>query len=324
MKLSIIIPVYNVELYVEKCLRSCAEQDIPSSDYEIIVINDGTKDNSLTIIEQLATEYSNITVVSQENAGLSAARNKGLSIARGEYVWFVDSDDWIKANCLKTTIDLLYEYRLDGLMICAAKVLEGTHMRIQDYSKLERTFCSGIELLKTKYWSPCAPFTIYRKNYLKENNLKFMEGIFHEDSEFTPRSYYFANRIAAKNDVIYFVYINPCSITRSVNHKKAFDYIKVARSLSIFSQIVPADLMYIYNNQISMNINNSLYNSYKMDKATIRKLNLELKENKSLFNHLRESTIIKYQIEGVLFYLFPKNCVQIYRIMQFVNTDHYK
>ena len=323
-KLSIIIPVFNVEQYVEKCLRSCAEQDIPSSDYEIVVVNDGTRDNSLFIVEQVAKEYSNITVVSQENAGLSAARNKGMSLASGEYIWFIDSDDWIKSNCLKKITDLFDGNHFDGLIICSANMINGTPIRRQDYFKLKRAIYSGIELLKSNYWEACVPFTIYRRYFLIENNLKFMEGIFHEDSEFTPRSYYYAKHIALINDVIYFVNVNPCSITRSVDNKKAFDCIKVAKSLSIFSQIVPTKLMVIFNFIISMNINNSFLNSYQMDKAAIQKLNTEWKENKFLFKHLRMSTIVKYRLEGILFNYFPQHCVQIYKFMQVFNKNHYK
>ena len=130
MKLSIIIPVYNVEKYVEKCLRSCAEQDLPSDEYEIIVVNDGTKDSSLEIVERVAKDYSNIAIISQENAGLSAARNKGLSLAKGEYIWFIDSDDWIEKNCLQKIIRKCFEDGLDVLGICAANVVNDYIVRI--------------------------------------------------------------------------------------------------------------------------------------------------------------------------------------------------
>ena len=99
MKLSIIIPMYNVEPYIEKCLLSCLNQNIPHADYEIIVVNDGSPDGSLGIARRIASTVDNMLIVSQENGGLSAARNKGLSYAKGEYVWFVDSDDWIEENC---------------------------------------------------------------------------------------------------------------------------------------------------------------------------------------------------------------------------------
>ncbi|MDH6314239.1 glycosyltransferase involved in cell wall biosynthesis [Parabacteroides sp. PFB2-10] len=104
MHLSLIIPVYNVEAYLEECLDSCLEQDIPHSDYEIIAINDGSPDGSLAILERYAAKYPNITVLSQENRGLSATRNRGIEVAKGEYIWFIDSDDWIEKNCLSSLL----------------------------------------------------------------------------------------------------------------------------------------------------------------------------------------------------------------------------
>jgi glycosyltransferase involved in cell wall biosynthesis len=323
-KLSIIIPVFNVEPYVEKCLRSCAEQNIPLSEYEIIVVNDGTKDNSLAIAEQVSKEYSNIFVVSQENLGLSAARNKGLSLATGEYVWFIDSDDWIEDNCLRIIVDSLHKNCPDGLVICGANIINGIPIKRQDYSMLKRTIYSGIELLKMDFWEPCVQFVIYARSFLRENKLKFKEGVFHEDSEFTPRSFYFAKRLAILNNVIYLKFENPNSITGSVNHKKAFDIIKVARSLSAFTQIVPKDLKYLFNNKISLSINDSLYLSYQMDKVTIRNINLEWEQNKFLFSHLRKSSIAKYRLEGILFWIFPRNYVQIYKLLQLMNKKIYK
>ena len=105
MRLSIIIPMYNVSLYVEKCVRSCLRQDIPYSEYEIILVNDGSTDNTLDIVQSIAREYPNIHIVDQENAGLSIARNVGLSKAAGEYVWFIDSDDWIEDNILSVVLE---------------------------------------------------------------------------------------------------------------------------------------------------------------------------------------------------------------------------
>ena len=88
MILSIIIPVYNVEDYIIKCLNSCVSQDIPLESYEIIAVNDGSKDSSLQKLNQFSKDYSNIRVISQENKGLSGARNTGLREAKGDYIWF--------------------------------------------------------------------------------------------------------------------------------------------------------------------------------------------------------------------------------------------
>src|SRR3712207_8085200 len=100
MKLSIIIPAYNVEQYIEKCLISTQVQEVEKGAYEVLVIVDGAKDRSLEIAQNVARRYTNIRVIYQENEGLSGARNNGLKAAIGEYVWFVDSDDWIEENCL--------------------------------------------------------------------------------------------------------------------------------------------------------------------------------------------------------------------------------
>src|SRR5690554_3713943 len=129
IKISLIIPVYNVEKYLEKCLNSCMNQDISEEEYEIIIVNDGTKDSSLSIALKFEQKYKNIKVYSQENQGLSAARNKGLSLAKGEYVWFIDSDDWIKENCLKSITDKCFKENLDALAIAAANVIDGKNER---------------------------------------------------------------------------------------------------------------------------------------------------------------------------------------------------
>ena len=130
MILSIIIPVYNVEPFVERCIRSCEAQNIAKNKYEIICINDGSKDNSLKIISRIADEFPNIHVFSQPNAGLSAARNHGMRVAKGDYYMFVDSDDWIAENCLGMLTDKLREERPDVLTFCAANVVNGVPLGI--------------------------------------------------------------------------------------------------------------------------------------------------------------------------------------------------
>lgn len=100
MFLSIIIPVYNAEKYLAECLDSCLNQDIPHEDYEIICVNDGSKDGSAAILDSYAAKYPNVHVVHKANAGVSEARNDGFTLARGTYIWFVDNDDFIHPNAL--------------------------------------------------------------------------------------------------------------------------------------------------------------------------------------------------------------------------------
>lgn len=98
MKLSVIIPVYNVEEYIEKCIRSLQDQDIPYSDYEIIIINDGSPDNSREVIVKLVEKFNNIVFIEQENKGVSLARNAGIDRAKGKYIVFIDPDDYVMPN----------------------------------------------------------------------------------------------------------------------------------------------------------------------------------------------------------------------------------
>ncbi len=320
MKLSIIIPVYNVEKYVEKCLRSCAEQDLPSVEYEIIVVNDGTKDNSLDIVERVAKDYSNIKIISQENAGLSAARNKGLSIAKGEYIWFIDSDDWIEKNCLQKIISKCVDNELDILGISAANVINGKIFR--RFINEDTATLRGRDVLLSKYPQVCVPFSIYKRDFLINYNLKFYVGIFHEDSEFTPRAYYLAERVAYINDVCYFVNHTPNSITRTFNPKRAFDTIKVIISLNDF-YVNNVEIKYsnYFHYQISLNINNAL--SFTLSEFITKDISKEINNilylNKYLFRHLIKSKVLKYKLEGILFYLFPKHTVQIYKLIQKLN-----
>ena len=104
MKLSIIVPVYNVEKYIVKCISSLLDQQ--TNDYEIIIVNDGTKDKSIDLIKKTFND-SKIAIIEQENQGLSAARNTGVRHSKGEYIWFVDSDDWITEGCVDKLIPIL-------------------------------------------------------------------------------------------------------------------------------------------------------------------------------------------------------------------------
>lgn len=317
IKLSLIIPVYNVEKYLERCLESCVRQDLPSDEFEIIIINDGTQDKSLDIAEWFKNKYENIKIYSQENQGLSAARNKGLSLAQGEYVWFIDSDDWIKENCIAEVVNKCYSNKLDVLLLCSAEYIDNLPVRSFNYTDFG--VLPGKEIMKSLDFQVCVPFHIFNKKFLDSNSLRFLEGIFHEDSEFTPRAYYLSDRVSSLDDVLYYVYQNPNSITRTVNPKKAFDLITVALSLSKFSISVLPDYKYIFDYLVSLNLNSSLYNSYFISKLSNKHLNRTIYENKHLFKHLINSNKIKYKIEGFLFTIFPRNTIRVYKLIQNFN-----
>lgn len=237
MKLSIIVPVYNVEQYIAKCLESCLQQDLRSDEFEILVVNDGTPDNSVAIVEKYAQTASNIRLVHRPNGGLSAARNTGLKEALGEYVWFVDSDDWITPNCLGELVDTLQKGQLDCLCVNLQLVYEDG--KIAPYhiahEKSGRIYC-GQDFIAKVGMPPAAWLALYRRDYLLKNGLKFYEGILHEDQEFTPRAYCLASRIAYIDKVVYNYLQRTGSIMKSNrNAKRCKDLLVVADSLYRFA-----------------------------------------------------------------------------------------
>lgn len=314
MLLSIIIPVYNVAPYVERCIRSCLSQDISRYDYEIIVVNDGSTDTSLDIVNNLAYDFQIIHVLSQPNAGLSAARNAGMQIAQGKYYMFVDSDDWIADNCLGKLSRKLIDEKPDALAICAADVIGCENQRRQSYQN--ETPIMGRELLRCGV-SPCAPFAIWSAAFFKRHNLTFYEGIFHEDSELIPKAFYLARKVSKINDIIYFVRQNPRSITRSVNPKRSFDLVDVVcPRLSAFGKNTDPKYRPIFHDMVSMYLNNALSYIRYVPNDNQRLLDEMIYSHRCLLGDLRNSTKVKYRIEYYLFIIFPKHYVLIYTILK--------
>lgn len=244
-RLSIIIPVYNVEQYLVKCLDSVLHQDIPYMNYEVIVVNDGSLDNSVQVVQkvqeiQVVQEgFTNIKLVNRENGGLSAARNTGLEHAQGEYVWFVDSDDWIEPYCLSGILSKCQNNQLDVLCINLQLTFDDSHIEPyhianNDGAKLRR----GVDFLCNVSMPPAAVCGIYRREFLLRNKLRFYEGILHEDQEFTPRAYYLAKRIMLLDKPIYNYYQRTGSIMKSGKSvKRCKDLLTVADSLYSFMKL---------------------------------------------------------------------------------------
>ena len=315
MRLSIIIPMYNAASSIEKCLVSTQRQDIPAEDYEVIVINDGSTDDSLAVTNEVAARYDNVRVYSQLNGGLSAARNAGLDHAKGAYIFFLDSDDWIAENCLRKIVTTCEEQRLDMLRICAANVIEGVPQR--RFSVKEGSVVRGADELQDGV-PACAPFSIYNRRFLNKFNLRFFPGIYHEDNEFTPRAFYLAERVGGLNDIIYYVYQTQGSITRSVNVKKPLDMVTVIKNLDKFYKdyVSPADAP-IFHRVIAGCINSALHQTLQFTHGDCRKVNNAFYDIRHLFVHARKSPNWDYRIQGLLYSMFPHHVVDVYRALHF-------
>ena len=317
MKLSIVIPMYGVEKYIEKCLMSCIKQDINlGHDYEIICINDGTKDKSAEIAKQIAANYNGVQVINQENGGLSVARNNGLHMAKGDYVWFVDSDDWINERCLGRITRKLGN-DLDILQLQFRWTYDDEEKSFDEpFTSIEGVKTGREVTLQGGLPAP-AQFSIYRRGFLLENKLEFVKGIYHEDSEFKPRTVYLAHKIASDDAVSYNYYQRPVgSIMSSFSLKRAKDMLYVNNNLFKFSENLEEDIKRAINLKIALNLN-SLFFGYwllsKKDRNTVRYL---LSDNKHLFKCMVRCSNTKYRIEGYLFSISTKFALLFYKLMK--------
>ena len=318
MKLSIIIPVYNTENYLERCLASCLDQDLPESDYEIVVLNDGSTDGSLQVAQRIASSHPCIRIVSQENGGLSRARNAGLREAAGDYVWFVDSDDYIARNCVGMLWTQCAAGTLDVLGMGSYKVLpDGSVLERQYYDQgASRTIYDGPSAMRSGLLkSPCAPFYVMRRAYLLDKGLTFLAGYLHEDEEFTPRMFYQAGRISFVSECCYYACVRGNSITHTVNSKRAFDLIAIAGRLDSFSQGIDPDDRYLFSERIARTLDSVFKLCRDLPEEVTARVEKELTTHPELTAHLRSCPVFKFQLAGALIKLFPKHPFAVYRTL---------
>lgn len=223
-KLSIVVPVYNVQSYIEKCIRSLEQQDIEADDYEILVIDDGSPDDSATIVERLQQEYSNIRLLHKSNGGLGSARNYGIKHAVGEYIMFVDSDDYIENNVFSIMLPELYEHNLDYLGYGIFDI-RGDDYR-DGFENIERpkNIISGLEYIKNYQISISACTHILKTEIYRKNNIYFNEEIIHEDYDFVLRMYQFCNRMKFIDLHVYNYVIKESGSITSIRNFEQYRY----------------------------------------------------------------------------------------------------
>ena len=219
MDLSIIIPVYNVEKYIERCIRSCYDQQLAHSEYEIIVVDDESPDASVRIVHELMKSYPNIKVISQKNKGLGGARNTGIQNAKGNYLIFLDSDDYLLPNVLYKLMKIAVPNELDILDFAANGVREDgsivyciRHQNCPDPVTGPEYFNNG------HHNSACV--RLYRTEFLTQHQLLFKEKVYIEDVEFNFKAVFMAQRIMSTALVISNFVQTADSITRSSNASK--------------------------------------------------------------------------------------------------------
>ena len=203
MKVSIIIPVYNVEKYIDECIETAINQTIDS--FEVIAVNDGSMDSSLEKLMKYAEKYDFVKIVDQANKGVSVARNSGLNEAKGEYVYFLDSDDYITLDSMEYCYNIAKKDNLDIVLFDAKSFVDSSYTGkklIENYDrskKLESIIMSGSEFFnyaseKGGYETPVW-LNFYNREFLIKNKLYFYEGIVHEDEIHTLKAITSAKKV---------------------------------------------------------------------------------------------------------------------------------
>ena len=224
-RLSIIVAIYNVEAYLERCLSSIVKQDLPPEVYEILLINDGSTDGSLAIAQKYEQQYSNVKVFSKENGGLSSVRNFGIDHSQGRYIMHVDGDDFLEENVVGKVVKVAEENDLDLCFFDSQTFPNGRKLNnFWQFPKYkiytgERLLLGGMKVSST--W--CA---IYKYSFLKESKIFFYDRISHQDVEYNYRLYPLAQRVLFTDLLVYNYFIEGESISRTNNlNKKKRNYL---------------------------------------------------------------------------------------------------
>lgn len=202
MLLSIIIPIYKVEQFIYQCLDSIFSQLSKNNQIEIIVVNDGTPDNSMDIVKKFSS-YLQLRIIEQHNQGLSVARNTGLTHAKGQYVWFIDSDDWLLPNAINDVLTYIEKYpEVSVFSTILERHIEKDNKIEQEYFPTKKEL-TGKEYLQLRYKQGASQRFIFKKIFLEKHSLSFYPGILHEDGLFGYQMLYWADKIKILEKPVY-------------------------------------------------------------------------------------------------------------------------
>nr|WP_256439216.1 glycosyltransferase [Pseudozobellia sp. WGM2] len=187
MKLSIIIPCYNMELYLQECVDSILNQNLSSSDYEIIIVNDESKDSTLQIAHTYASTHNHIKVLDKKNGGVGAARNSGYDIAKGKYIYFLDPDDYLAKDTLPLLLSKLEEFNLDILSFDSKSVFEKKYPISDnlDGKFNELKISDGLTYIANKKYHNEIWWFIINREFMQSTGIRFIEGKWMEDAILT-------------------------------------------------------------------------------------------------------------------------------------------
>lgn len=313
MRLSIVTTMYNSAKYLPKCVDSLLNQDLPTNDYEIILVNDGSPDNSLEIAEQYASRYKNIKVLSHANKGLAGARNTGLEVASGEYLCFVDPDDYVHPNVYGRLLGVMDDEQLDILRFNYEMVNEDYQVvnkpkgTMIDYSP---QIMDGETFLCERLGYGCFVWAyVYRLSFLRKNNVSFEEKAYFDDTNWLPNVCCRAKRIDSLDQVCYFYTQREGSLLNTNNEsakkKKLAGQLDLVRSLMSKSEnIKTIKVKRWYRSMISMTMLSILSDSVENGDIEAVKAVNTLRAFPLKADHVRTMVKVKMALANVSPFLF--------------------
>jgi len=240
-QLSIVIPCYNMERYLPECLDSLLRQNLDIEDYEIIIVNDESKDETLKIAETYAANQGNIKIIDKKNAGVGAARNSGFDVARGKFLYFLDPDDYIAQNTMPVLIEMIEKNKLDILTFNSKSVVEKRYP-VSDNIEKESDGLSvmdGISYIASRKHQNEIWWYLIDREFMKNTGIRFIEGKWMEDAILTSELFLKAKRMAHVDFDVHRYRILPTSAMRN---KSPEHYNKViydnANAAHVFDRLI--------------------------------------------------------------------------------------
>lgn len=256
MLISIIVPAYNVEKYIEKCLDSLLNQTF--DDYQIIVVNDGSTDRTDEIIQQKYLDKV-VYIDKKTNSGLSDTRNVGMKFATGEYIIFVDGDDYVNNSCIQKIRSIIKSHRdVDVVYVGHIEERNGEQKQFKGFQSVCNQVWRADVFLKSELGQRSFPvpacFAVYRRQFLIENNLRFTTGIYHEDELWSAEVALKAQQVLTADICYYHYVIRAGSITQKKDlTQNGLDIIFICNQMiSMLSEIEDLVLKKLFANHIAM------------------------------------------------------------------------
>lgn len=325
--ISIIVPIYNVELFLRKCIDSIKNQSYKN--IEIILVDDGSPDNCGKFCDEYKQKDNRIKVVHKKNGGLSEARNYGIEIATGDYILFVDSDDYIANNMCQILLEKAQQYKADIVSCNLEEVFEDGSYKIskQDLNTNVQVF-SNLEMIKLDFFDVTINTSVVwnklyaRKLFFGEHKIRFPVGKLHEDNYTVYKLYYYANKVVVINDVLYYYLRRSDSITGNPSAKNVIDKIDAGIDEFSFANDINDQVLKSMVFAHSLNSYMGLINDTSID---IRNANIrnKLQEYKlCILNNanISKNSYIDYK-RYIKYFVMKFNLEKIYSLLLKINCN---